>query len=137
MIRKKGVKKSPSRVRYERNNPVISFRATKEMLERTEAVKKAEGKSNADIFEDGLGLNEVKIRSEKDIRDEAYQKGYTEGYQAARKLYAVTFLCIICRKTIEVTTEEVKNIIRKRLRELRWGHAECHKKHPLLDFPIL
>ncbi len=128
MAKKKRTKRSPSRIKYEQEHKVISFRETKEIHDRAEVVKKVEGKSNADIFKDGLGLNEVKIRAEKEISVEAYSEGWDDGYEAAQDEYMVTFPCRVCKKPIEITSPEAKKAVRKYMIEHGWAHADCHKK---------
>ena len=74
MAKGKG-KQTPSRIKYEQNHPTVSFRVSKELYERLQAVKKAEGKSITDVLKVGVGLLEVKIRKEKEIRVQAYDEG--------------------------------------------------------------
>ncbi len=118
-------KKSPSRIKYEQNNPVISFRATKEIRDRTDVVRKTEAKNNAAIFKVGLGILEVKVRAEKEIKEEAYQEGIEDGYDCAQELYAVSYPCCVCKKTIEVESKEEKEAIAEYMTERGWGHSEC------------
>ena len=54
-------KKSPSRIKYEQRHPTVSFRVTKELYDRLQAVKEAEGLSNTDILKVGVGLLEVRV----------------------------------------------------------------------------
>lgn len=128
MARKKQAKRSPSRIKYEQEHKVISFRETKEIHDRAEVVKKVEGKSNADIFKNGLGLNEVKIRAEKEISEEAYAEGWDDGYEAAQDEYMVTFPCSVCKKPLELTSPKAKEAVRKYMIEHRWGHIDCLKE---------
>ena len=121
-------KKSPSRIKYEQEHKVISFRETKETRDRAEVVKKVEGKSNAAIFKDGLGLNEVKIRAEKEIREEAYVEGWDDGYEAAQDEYMVTYPCNVCKERIEVDSKEEKEAIARYMSEHGWCHLDCLKK---------
>jgi len=123
MARRK--KKSPARDRYEKSHPVISFRVDKELYDRLKAVKKVEGRSMTDIMKAGLGLIEVKIRTEKEIWQQGYDEGQVNGYELAESEYKVTYPCSICGKSIEVNTDEEKKAIATYMREHGWGHADC------------
>lgn len=122
--------KPPARDRYEKSHPVISFRVDKELYDRLKAVKKVEGRSMADILKAGLGLIEVKIRTEKEIWQQGYDEGQLNGYELAESEYKVTYPCSICGKSIEVTTDEEKKAIATYMREHGWGHADCiNRRH--------
>ena len=118
-------KRTPSRVKYEQSRPTLSFRIYKDLDERIREVKKAEGMSNTNIVEAGVGLFEVKVRKEKEVRDQAYDEGYDEGSRDAEGLYKVTYPCKICGKTIEVMRVKEKEAIKGYMLEHGWGHAEC------------
>lgn len=128
MKRGKAKRKSPSREKYERNNPVVSHRVPKELHDRLQAAKEKEGLSYTDILKMGLGLLEPKIRAEKGVWDEAYERGHISGYTLAESVYKITYPCSICKKTIEVRAEETKRAIRRFLINERWGHAACHDR---------
>ena len=125
---KRTKEKMPSRVKYKKDHPVVSCRVTKELYDRLRAIKKAEGRSMADILKAGLGLYEVKVRAEKEIRDKAYEEGHIRGYALAESVYKITYPCSICKKIMEVTTEEEKRAIRKFMIDEGWGHAACHDR---------
>lgn len=119
-------KKSPSRAKYERSHPTRSFRTSKELDDRIEAVKKAENMSLTDIVKVAVGLIEVKVRAEEEVRREAYDEGKLNGYELAESVYKVTYPCSICGKPMEVTTEEEKKAIRRFMIENRWHHGDCN-----------
>lgn len=118
-------RQSPSRVKYEQSRPTFSFRIYKDLDERIREVKKAEGISNINIVEAGVGLFKVKNRKEKEVRAQAYDEGYGEGYRDAEELYKVTYPCKICRKTIEVMSVKEKEAIKGYMRQRGWAHAAC------------
>ena len=122
---KKQRRKSPSRIRYEARRPVFSFRLDKELNDRIQQVKKVEGKSNTDIIKAGVGLYEVKIRTEKEVWDKAYNQGFEEGIKWAEKEYAVPYSCGVCGKEIVVDSDAEKKAIREYMREHGWGHSGC------------
>lgn len=121
-------KRSPSRIKYEQGHPTISCRTSKELKERIDAVKKAEGISNSEIMARGAGLSEVKAKSKEEIRQEAFYKGYGQGFITAKNRYSVTYQCSGCGQPMVVNTTEEKEAIKTYMREHGWGHAECHKQ---------
>lgn len=123
---KKKRKNPPSREKYERDNPVVSFRVSRKEYDVLQATKKKEGRSNADIMRAGLGLFEVKIRAEEEIRQQAYEKGQVNGYELAESDFKITYPCSRCKKMIEVTTEEEKKAIRKFMVDNGWHHGDCN-----------
>jgi len=127
---------SPSSERYDRKRPTFSFRNYEELNERINKVKKAEGISNTNILEAAVGLFEVKIRKEKEIRDQAFTEGYDKGveesYELAESRYKVMYPCSVCGKPIELDTPEEKEAASTYMREHGWGHAECHKQRQQL-----
>ena len=71
MLKKK--RRTPSRIKYEQNHPTVSFRVSKEIYDRLEIVKEAEGKSITDVLRVGVGLLEVKVSKEKEAKKEEEQ----------------------------------------------------------------
>jgi len=125
MKRGKAKRKSPSREKYERNNPVVSHRVPKELHDRLQVAKEKEGLSNTDILKIGLGVIEPKIRAEEKVRQEAYDGGFEDGINAAEELYAVTYNCCMCGKKIWVTTDKEKKAIKGLMWEAGWHHGDC------------
>ena len=121
-------KKMPSRVKYEQKRPTFSFRTYYELNDRVRATKKAEGISNTNIMEIAVGLLEVKIRSEAEIREKAFREGHRKGYELAESIYKVTYPCNGCREDITVDTEEEKMTIKTFMPEKGWGHAGCRER---------
>ena len=101
-----------SRKKYEEANPVVSFRVPEELHDRLRVAKEKEGISYTDARKAGLGIFEVKIRAEEEIRQQVYDEQWEKGVTQARELYVVTYPCSVCGKEIEVTTDEEKVIIR-------------------------
>ena len=122
---KKRRKKSPSRVKYEKGHPVISARVDRELYEALEAMKEAEGLSNADLLKIAADKLEVKIRSEEKIKLQGFDEGYEQAAKTAEELYMVTYPCSVCGETIIVETKEEKKAIAKYMVEHGWGHAKC------------
>jgi len=120
-------RKTPSRIKYEQSHPTVSFRVSRELYDRLQAVKRAEGKSNTDILKVALGLIEVKVRAEKEIRLEAYDEGWEKGVNSTWDVLAVTYPCAKCGKEITVDTEEEKKAIRKFIIASGWSHGYCNQ----------
>jgi hypothetical protein len=118
-------RKTPSRIKYEQSNPTVSFRVSRELYDRLQAVKKTEGKSNTDILKVALGLIEVKVRAEKELGLEAYDEGWEKGVNSSWDVLAVTYPCSKCGKEITVDTEEEKRAIKTYMRKYGWGHTKC------------
>jgi len=81
--------------------------------------------SNGDVYKAGLGVIEVKVRAEAEIRQEGYEEGQLNGYELAESEYKVTYPCSICGKSIEVTTDKEKEAIAKYMVEHGWAHGDC------------
>ncbi len=129
--------KPPSRVRYEQENPTISFRLPKELHEELRQLLRDSNRSFADL---ARGLLEAQKpdwsraheRGYEDGFGEGWQeglkKGYAVGYDKAKKLYRVTYKCAICGEELEIDTPKEKSAAARYLRNDNWGHADCHKR---------
>ena len=126
MLKKK--RKTPSRIKYERDHPTVSFRVSKEIHDRLQAVKEAEGKSITDVLKVGLGILEVKVSKEKEAKKQGYEEGFEKGYEEAEELYKVTYPCKVCRKMITVTNKNVKEAIRRYMLQHGWVHTSCSNR---------
>ena len=115
----------PSRDRYEQAHPTVSFRVSREIYDRLQALKEAEGMSLAEILKKGLGILEAKVREEEKVREVAYSKGFEEGYLLAEEEYEVTYTCSVCHELITVTSLAEKEAIKQYMQEHGWGHAKC------------
>ena len=118
-------RKTPSRVKYEQKHPTVSFRVSKDLYDRLQAVKEAEGKSITDVLKVGVGLLEVKVSKEKEAKRQGYEEGFEKGCEEAEELYKVTYPCKVCRRTLVVTSAKEKEAIRRYMLEYGWGHADC------------
>lgn len=121
-------RKAPSRVRYEQGHPTVSCRVPREVYKRLQVVKKAEGQSFADVLKIGLGILEVRVKEEAEVRKQGYDKGHRKGYAEAECLYKVTYPCSVCRDMLTVTGRAEKEAIRQYMQEHRWGHRACIEK---------
>ena len=117
--------KLPFRVRYEQSHPTVSCRLPREVYDRLKAVADTGGKSFSDILKVGLGILEVPVKKESEIREKAFTEGYSKGYVEAEILYKVTYHCRVCGKEIEVDTSEEMEAIARHMEEQGWGHSDC------------
>lgn len=113
-------KKTPSRIKYDKNHPTVSGRVTVETKEKLYKNLAILGMSLPDALRVLAGELEVKA-----IPVEEAKKA---GYEEARNRYAVTYQCNVCGKTLVVTSAAEKAAIAKYMLEHRWGHPECHKR---------
>jgi len=119
-------KKTPSRIRYEQSHPTVSFRVSKELYDRLQAIKETTGLSNADLLKIAAGKLEVKIRREDEIRQQAYEEGRLKGFELAESIFKITYPCGKCKRMMEVDTEEEKEAIRKFMIKGGWCHGDCN-----------
>ena len=123
---KKRRRNPPSREKYEKENPVVSFRVPRTDNDRFIAIREKLGMSHGDVYKAGLGVIEVKVRAEEEVRQEAYDKGWEDGIEAAEGLYAVSCPCSKCGKKKTVTDEDEKKAICRFMMANRWHHADCN-----------
>jgi len=124
---KKGMsnkKKSPSRERYEKENPTVSGRMPREKRDKFYANLEKSGRSVSDALNSLADDLELKVRP----IDEAMKASYEE----AKNLYMVTFPCAVCGKQIPITSRKAKDAVMRYMVEHGWGHAECHKQRQQL-----
>jgi len=59
-------KRTPSRIRCEQSHTTVSWRVSKELHDRLQLVKEAEGKSVTDLLKVNIGLLEAKVSKENE-----------------------------------------------------------------------
>ena len=119
----KDKRKPPSRIKYEESHPKVSCRVPKEIYNSLQDIKKREGQSLTTIMKVGLGILESKAKKE----DQAYSKGYEEGYRKAELEFKVTYHCSVCGKTMALHSKEAKQAVSEYM-GANWGHTECLEK---------
>jgi hypothetical protein len=119
----KGSRKPPSRIKYEQNHPTVSCRIAREVYDRLQEMKE-EGRSFADILKIGLGILELKAKKD----EQAYSRGYRDGYHQAEFKFKITYACNVCGGPIVVNTRDEKEAIKQYMEDQGWGHRECHEK---------
>jgi len=114
---KKKKTKPPSRVKYEQNHPVVSFRVSKEIYDELNTMREHTGYSLAEIVKKAIDKQFVDV-----------EMAYLEGCEAGEKAFAVTYPCSVCGKTIFVNSDEEKKAIARYMNEHGWGHSDCVRK---------
>ena len=83
----------PSKQRYDKEHPTISFRVSNDEKERLRKLCAKDDKSFGRFFREALG-------SEERNYEGAFNRGYARGFDEARSRYAVAPLCVSCMETI-------------------------------------
>ena len=117
---KNNKKKSPSRDRYDKENPTVSGRMPKEKRDKFYANLAKSGRSVSDALNSLADDLELKVRP----IDEAMKASYEE----AKNLYMVTYLCNVCGKPMTITSPTAKEAASRYMTEHGWGHIACHKQ---------
>lgn len=98
--------KPPSRISYEKNNPVFSVRMPKEWHDTLNKQLEDAGQSRKDFLAQALG---IKTESYKSIKKKAYDEGYDrghkdghdDGYDEGKNKRVIDLSCYSCRILIE------------------------------------
>jgi antitoxin component of RelBE/YafQ-DinJ toxin-antitoxin module len=110
-------KKTPSRERYEKNNPTVSARVSRETRDKLLQSLAKLGMSLSDALKVQAGELEKKAIPIEEARK--------EGFEEAKKLYKVTYPCSVCGKPIDLTTPKAKEAASYYMHESGWHHAKC------------
>ena len=110
----------PSKEKYDRENPVVSVRVSKELFAEIEALR-AQGRSLGDIFRVGIGRQNAADRS----LEEARKQGYEQGFAAARARYMISYRCGRCGDLIELTGDKAKAFAAASMEKGGWKHVQC------------
>ena len=107
----------PSRVKYEAANPTVSVRISREFHQELEELQEMSGLSIADILR--AGLDKLK----PDV-EEFYERGLSDGYEAAEEEYKVLAICSRCLRThLPVTGDQMKAAAGRAL--IGWYSKSC------------
>ena len=114
---KKDKRSPPSRVRYEAANPTVSVRISQEFRDELDEIRETIGMSLGDILK--AGLDRLKPDTEQ-----AYDRGYVDGYGVAREEFEVFAPCGKCgRAHLPVTSKAMKAAVAQRL--IGWRGRDC------------
>lgn len=112
--------KSPSREKYEKENPTVSARLPKKTRDGLRSNLPKLGMSLTDALMVLAGDIELKVVP----IDEARQVSYEE----AKNLYMVPYPCSVCGEQMAITSKKAKEAVREFMIRHGWGHAKCHKQ---------
>ena len=108
----------PSRLRYEKAHPTISVRVSRDLHDRLKELKAESGKSAGDVLREALDVQEPSVQ-------DAYGRGYGEGWVQAESKYRVDYRCSQCGGTLTIDSREEKRAAAEFMRENGWAHGEC------------
>ncbi len=110
-------KKAPSRERYENSHPIVSARMPIDKRDRLLAV----------LARLGLTLGQLLIRfaDEHEITTRPLAEARKEGFQEAKKMFAVYYPCQKCGKQIAINSPEEKLAAARHMVEDGWSHQQC------------
>jgi len=116
----KKLKKTLSRIKYDRSHPTVSARIPSETKAKLLVELKRRGMSLPDALKVLAGELEVKGVSIEEVRK--------AGYEEAKNIYMVSYSCSGCGKPIPIISPKAKAAVGKYMTEHGWAHAECHKR---------
>lgn len=112
--------KPPSRRRYEKENPTVSFRISKEKKEELDSLVEGLEMTKKEWFEDIIAdeagrfsavFQQGKTKGEKKGREEGYEQGYEEGRKEAYEEFVATVPCKRCGEPVAVDTDRRKRVL--------------------------
>ena len=121
-------RKSPSRIRYEKRNPTVSCRVSRDIYDRLKNVDKTQNLSMADILKIGLGKIEPKVETREKLWGQGYEEGFEVGWQVAESIFRVTYRCCVCGQILGIDTVQELAAAGNYMTENGWGHASCHNQ---------
>jgi hypothetical protein len=83
----------PAKERYDRKRPVVSFRVSRDQLEKLDELIKGSGLSRGRFLRRAFGL-------ELEKKDRIRKEGHEEGYFKAKEMYAIHVTCDVCGEPI-------------------------------------
>ena len=105
----------PSRIRYEKKNPMVSVRLTESLRKTLDGLKKKEDLSYADLVKRGLRASANE------------QTAYKRGWDAAKRETVSIGVCSRCGKPISwsLNREAHRLLLAKAVNSMRLIHGEC------------
>jgi hypothetical protein len=120
----KGRHKPPSRIRYEQNNPTISFRVSREVHDKLKDHLARRHVSFADFVKESLGVQQIQIPDVGKIK----QAAWNEGYRKAKATYEICLSCSECQQPISIKpNSRFHQEIIDHLEGL-WHHTTCREE---------
>ena len=99
--------KPPSRIKYEKNNPVFSLRMPKEWHEEMEVLLENTNQSRKDFLAVSLGKQTTNYERLKNKWDDegfnrGYQNGHSEGVAEGMNKCTIKCYCYVCGREVDI-----------------------------------
>ena len=129
--------KPPSRIRYEKNNPVWSVRMPKEWIDELESELKANGQSRKDFLgialeKQALNAGEIRVNWRKKGYDQGYEQGLkdgdAEGYTKGKYDWAIWVYCCNCLKQLFIKRDSQDHKVLIEVMQGHLKHSKCPEK---------
>ena len=125
-------KKYPSQIRYEKNNPTITFRMSKEEKERIEQMAVVAHTSVSDLVRMALFKLEKELTDMyQDAYDDGFesgkQEGFNEGKTEGANEWAIWVECWVCHEPVWIEPDSNHHQTIQRRTENYIAHPECNK----------
>ena len=117
---KNNKKKSPSREKYENENPTVSARLPVEKRDKLLSVLRRLGLSLRNLL--------IGVADETGIKLKPVDEARKAGYEEAKNLYMVPYPCSECGEMMAITSKKAKEAVMEFMIEHGWGHAKCHER---------
>lgn len=119
--------KPPSRIRYEKKNPVFSVRMPQEYHDDYKAYAKKMKLSRRKFMARAL---KIEIANYEKARREGFKEGHTLGITQGKNIgkseWVIRFPCPYCRGFVEVPpNSSCHDAIMEFLKEKGWAHQQC------------
>ena len=110
---------SAVREKYDENHPVVSFRTSEPTYKLLKDLLLKQEKSIGEFFREALGV-------EQRSYNEAYGRGYKEGFAAAKEKYGIAVICMSCFNGFYITSEKLKDTAEELLySKYTFVHKDC------------
>jgi len=123
-------KQSPSKLKYDAEHPVISFRLDLELKEKLEGYIEEKGISNADFIKEALDVREAK---DAELIERTYDIGYEAGLEEGEERNEEITAALVEQKAICATLQYTNQSYAAQNRELQAKVASVQKSFTALD----
>jgi len=109
---------TPSRLRYEERNPVVSFRIDRARYRSLKATIGKSGMSEGQFFRRIIDKGVLDLNT-------ARKDGYNKGFRTAKEIYGLSVRCGECQEEIYVKGKQLENIKWFVLKNRYLVHRKC------------